>query len=99
MSRKREAGGAGSERFEDVLAALEKAVAELERGDLGVDAALARFEEGVGHLRRCQEILKRAEQRVEQLLRESDGSLAAKPFAAPAVSPAERPAGEGGKAP
>ncbi|MCI0340394.1 MAG: exodeoxyribonuclease VII small subunit [Planctomycetales bacterium] len=79
------------ERFEEVLAGLEKAVAELEKGDLGVDDALARYEEGVRHLRRCQEILKRAEQRVEQLLRESDGSLAAKPFEPPAASAVKSP--------
>ena len=39
------------EGFEDHLQALEKIVEELEAGDLTLDAALGRFEEGVKRLK------------------------------------------------
>lgn len=67
-------------RFEDALRALEAAVEDLERGDLPIDDALARYEAGIAQLRRCQQILKRAEQRVEELLRDEDGHLRARPL-------------------
>ena len=82
-----DAGGEGP-RFEEALAALEAAVADLERGDLGIDAALARYEAGIGHLRRCQEVLKRAEQRVELLLAGAEGQAKTAPFPEPEGSAA-----------
>jgi exodeoxyribonuclease VII small subunit len=69
-----------SARFEEALDQLEAAVADLEGGELGIDDALARYEDGIKQLRRCQQILKRAEQRVEELLRDSDGELATSPL-------------------
>ena len=53
--------------FEDALAELERTVGELEEGRLGLDEALARYEQGVGLLRHCYEQLRRAEQRVSVL--------------------------------
>ncbi len=67
-------------RFEEALDQLEAAVADLEGGELGIDDALARYEDGIKQLRRCQQILKRAEQRVEELLRDSGGELATSPL-------------------
>lgn len=58
------------EDFEATLAALEKTVAALEAGDLPLEKALEYFEEGTRLLRRCEAALKRAEQRVDILLRE-----------------------------
>jgi exodeoxyribonuclease VII small subunit len=67
-------------QFEDHLAKLEKIVEELERGDLTLDEALARYEEGVRALRQCFEVLRDAEKRVEVLLKNEDGSLTTAPF-------------------
>ncbi len=67
-------------RFEEALEKLEAAVADLEGGELGIDDALVRYEDGIKQLRRCQQILKRAEQRVEELLRDSGGELATSPL-------------------
>lgn len=47
--------------FEDALKELEETVRLIEDGQLGLDASLARYEEGVKHLERCHELLKRAE--------------------------------------
>lgn len=40
----------------------------LDSDSLGLDDALALFEEGVGHLARAQEILARTELRIEELV-------------------------------
>jgi exodeoxyribonuclease VII small subunit len=53
--------------FEDSLAELETIVAELEAGKLGLADALARYEQGVTHLKACQRLLERAERRIELL--------------------------------
>lgn len=59
--------------FEAQLAALEKVVRELERGDLPLEESLKLFEEGVRLSRECQERLSQAERRIEILLRDSEG--------------------------
>jgi exodeoxyribonuclease VII small subunit len=53
--------------FEDSLAELESIVAELESGKLGLSDALARYEHGIKHLKACQQLLERAERRIELL--------------------------------
>jgi exodeoxyribonuclease VII small subunit len=50
--------------FEQSLLELERAVRELEDGRLGLDDALARYEQGVGLIKRCYGQLKQAEQRI-----------------------------------
>src|SRR3982751_538172 len=53
--------------FEESLEELEKIVAELEGGKLGLSDALARYEEGVKHLKGCQQLLEMAERKIELL--------------------------------
>ena len=55
------------------MAALEKVVRELERGDLPLEESLKLFEEGVRLSRECQERLNQAERRIEVLLRDGEG--------------------------
>jgi exodeoxyribonuclease VII small subunit len=54
----------GHGTFEDSLAELERLVRELEDGRLGLDDALARYEQGVGLIKHCYGQLRRAEQRI-----------------------------------
>jgi exodeoxyribonuclease VII small subunit len=54
-------------KFEDGLASLEKLVAELEQGDLGLDEALKRFEKGVKLAAQLQAALDQSQRKVEQL--------------------------------
>ena len=68
------------ESFEDALAALEKAVESLEQGDLTLEASLRCFEDGVKSLTACQKYLKEAENQVELLLKNQDGTLQRAPF-------------------
>lgn len=53
--------------FEASFRALEHAVAALESGTLDLDDALATYEKGVQLLSRCQTLLDRAEQKVQQV--------------------------------
>ncbi|MBX9791267.1 MAG: exodeoxyribonuclease VII small subunit [Pirellulales bacterium] len=53
--------------FEAAVATLEQIVHELEEGQIGLNEAMARYERGVDLLAKCQEILERAERRIELL--------------------------------
>lgn len=64
---------AKAQSFEASLAALEKIVRELERGDLPLEESLQLFENGVKLSRECQERLSQAERRIEILLRDAEG--------------------------
>jgi exodeoxyribonuclease VII small subunit len=67
--------------FEDSLEELEKIVAELESGKLGLSDALSRYEQGVKHLKSCQQLLERAERKIELLSGvDADGNPITEPF-------------------
>jgi exodeoxyribonuclease VII small subunit len=59
--------------FEEALTELEARVRRLESGEVGLEEALALFEEGVGLARTCHEQLQEAERRVASLSRGPDG--------------------------
>lgn len=67
-------------KFEEHLSSLEKAVTSLEAGELGLEESLAMYEEGVAALKKCHEILDRAERKVQLLLKGESGELEAKDF-------------------
>jgi exodeoxyribonuclease VII small subunit len=67
-SKKDSAAGDAKPSFEEELAGLETIVRELEEGQLGLGDSLKRYEAGVAHLKRCYQLLERAEQRVQLLL-------------------------------
>ena len=54
--------------FEESMSRLEDVVSSLETGDLALDAALERYEEGVGLVRTCRTALETAELRVRRLV-------------------------------
>jgi exodeoxyribonuclease VII small subunit len=58
--------------FEHSLAELESLVSQLESGDLPLDQALARFEQGVRLTRDCQGALSAAQQKVQLLLQRGE---------------------------
>ncbi|HYG09264.1 MAG TPA: exodeoxyribonuclease VII small subunit [Pyrinomonadaceae bacterium] len=64
---------AQNQNFEASLAALEKIVRELERGELPLEKSLELFERGVRLSRECQERLQEAERRIEVLLQRDGG--------------------------
>lgn len=66
--------------FETALEKLEAAVNRLEQGELPLEDALRTFEDGVRWSRTCHQLLDRAEQRVETILKNEQGEHEAKPF-------------------
>ena len=54
--------------FEEALGRLEEIVGLLERGECGLDQSLKLFEEGAGLAGLCEEMLDKAEQKVNLLL-------------------------------
>jgi len=65
--------------FEQQLASLEAVVESLEAGELSLEESLKSFEQGIAMARDCQAALKKAEQKVEVLMRQGD-KLVGKPF-------------------
>ncbi len=66
--------------LEKALADLESLVDELESGDLPLEKAMKKFEEGIKLTRSCQAALKEAEQKVEILLKSAGGDEALEAF-------------------
>ena len=62
--------------LETRLGRLESIVVALEREDLELEL----FEEGIGHLRSAQALLRETELRVEQLLEDAAGELSTEPL-------------------
>jgi exodeoxyribonuclease VII small subunit len=66
--------------FEQSLKQLEQIVDELESGDLPLEKALAKFEEGVKLSRSCTAKLDEIEQKISILLKNPSGEWDEKPF-------------------
>lgn len=66
--------------FESAMKTLEDIVAKLEAGDLPLEQALSLFEQGVQVSRFCNSKLDAAERKVQILLRNDKGELAASEF-------------------
>jgi exodeoxyribonuclease VII small subunit len=67
-------------KFEAALARLAEIVQELEKGDIPLEQSLKLFEEGIKLSRICNKRLEEAERKVEILLKDKDGKIAAQPF-------------------
>lgn len=56
-------------QFEKSMEELETLVTSLEAGDLPLEEALKHYEKGIALARKCQTLLQKAEQKIEQLTR------------------------------
>ncbi|PZC47535.1 MAG: exodeoxyribonuclease VII small subunit [Chloroflexi bacterium] len=73
MSAGKKSTPAGDETpYEALVAGLEEALERLEGGELSLEEALVTYEQGAALASRAQEVLDRAEQRIQEL-RELDG--------------------------
>ncbi|MDX9912016.1 MAG: exodeoxyribonuclease VII small subunit [Phycisphaerales bacterium] len=61
------AGGEGAMGFEEAMARVEAIVERIESGEVGLEESLAEYERGIALLKRCREVLERAELRVREL--------------------------------
>jgi exodeoxyribonuclease VII small subunit len=67
-------------KFEDGLKRLEKIVDDLEAGNIPLEEALEKYEEGIKLSKLCAKRLEAAKKKVEILLKSDDGSVELKPF-------------------
>jgi exodeoxyribonuclease VII small subunit len=66
--------------FEDALKKLETIVAAMESEDLPLEVLLAKYEEGTGLTRTCQQKLAEAELKIQQLEKTAAGEMKLKPL-------------------
>ena len=76
--------------FDRILERLRQVIRQLETGNLSLEESLAMYEEGVGLAKNGHTLLDDAEKRVELLVRDQRGDLAAVPLDDPAESGAKR---------
>ena len=67
-------------KFEDALEKLETIVEELESGDLNLDEAIKKYEEGMSLSKLCYKKLNEIQKKIEVLVKDSSGRLIAKEF-------------------
>jgi len=66
--------------FEQSMKKLEQIVQELESGDLPLEEAMQKFEEGIKLSKLCSEKLDETEKKITLLLQDQKGNVFEKPF-------------------
>lgn len=60
--------------FEQAMKELETVVGQLERGDVALDASISLYERGATLKKRCEDELKRAEEKVAAITLDANGA-------------------------
>jgi exodeoxyribonuclease VII small subunit len=66
--------------FEDALRELEQILADIEKGEVGLEESLLRYERGTFLIQHCQNILNTAEKQIELITRNQNGELKTTPL-------------------
>ena len=66
--------------FEEALRELEQILSEIEKGQIGLEESLLRYERGTFLIQHCQNILNTAEKQIELIGRNQNGELKTKPM-------------------
>ena len=67
-------------KFEESLKRLEKIVEDLEKGDLSLDEALKKYQEGIELARTCSLRLENAKKKIDVLAKNKKGEFELRPF-------------------
>jgi exodeoxyribonuclease VII small subunit len=67
-------------KFEEALKKLEKIVEDLEKGDLSLDEALKKYEEGLQLARQCAQRLENAKKKIDILAKNKKGEFELRPW-------------------
>jgi exodeoxyribonuclease VII small subunit len=67
-------------KFEEALKKLEKIVEDLEKGDLSLDEALKKYQEGIELSRLCAQRLETAKKKIDILVKNKKGEFELKSF-------------------
>jgi len=73
--------------FEEALNQLETLADQIERGEIGLEESIARYEQGMKLIAHCRSILTRAEQRIEKLQPAAESAREGKPAGEPGDEP------------
>ncbi|HWE02460.1 MAG TPA: exodeoxyribonuclease VII small subunit [Tepidisphaeraceae bacterium] len=65
--------------FEDALFELDKILSDIEKGQVGLEESLLKYERGNFLIQHCRGVLNAAEKQVELLSRSPDGGLTSSP--------------------
>jgi len=66
--------------FEEALKQLETIAEQIERGEIGLEESISKYEQGMGLVKQCRDILAKAEHKIQQLQERADGTLEATDF-------------------
>ncbi len=66
--------------YEEAVAELQQIIAEIERGEIGLEDVLSRYERGHFLLQFCQQTLAAAEKQIELITKAPDGTLKTAPL-------------------
>ncbi len=67
-------------KFEEAIKKLEKIVEDLEKGDLSLDEALKKYQEGIELSRQCSNRLESAKKKIDILVKNKKGEFELKPL-------------------
>lgn len=67
-------------KFEEALKKLEKIVEDLEKGELSLDEALKKYQEGIELSRLCSQRLENAKKKIDVLAKSKKGEFELKPI-------------------
>ncbi|MGB1124172.1 MAG: exodeoxyribonuclease VII small subunit [Phycisphaeraceae bacterium] len=59
--------------FEQAIDKLEDLIEQIESGEVGLEEAIAQYEQGQALIKRCRGILDKAERRIAELTQDADG--------------------------
>jgi exodeoxyribonuclease VII small subunit len=68
--------------FEAAVTRLDEIVRLLEKGEVPIEESLKLFEEGASLMKKCSDILEKAEQKVRLIMKGNDGEPVSEPFEA-----------------
>ncbi len=66
--------------FEQALKQLESLAEQIEKGEIGLEESIAKYEQGMALVKQCRDILSKAEHKIQQLQQREDGSVEAVRF-------------------
>ncbi len=66
--------------FEEALKQLETIAEQIERGEIGLEESITKYEQGMNLVKHCREILAKAEHKIQQLHERPDGTLGTTAF-------------------
>lgn len=67
-------------KFEEALKKLEKIVEDLEKGDLSLDEALKKYQDGIELSRACSQRLENAKKKIDVLVKNKKSEFELKPL-------------------